>query len=394
MGALLGLAVGDALGTTYEFQRLEQPPYPRLAVGPAIDVVGRGPFGLQAGVITDDTQMAVCLARSLVECRGLDVEDVARRYVEWAQHAFDVGNQTADALQRIRGGSEPHIAGLATWRDSGRRAAGNGSLMRCAPLAVKYAHYATPPRDPSALAEHAIAESMITHADPRCTIACAMFQVAIASAIDDTKGRDRRPETRRAAAAAAGKFAASWLRDLWGNRREPEEAPSGAVVVRRPTADGFTDIAPVSRKSEGDGPTEVSAVDADLAEVDADLAAIDDAERDLLADLDAAAGATPRVYGEDGRLDLYQTAGFVRVALRLAFWHDQHTASWRDAVVDVASRGGDADTNAAIVGALLGARDGASEIPPEWKERVLRATLPGPADWAEAHHPRHLLALV
>ena len=380
MGALLGLAVGDALGTTYEFQRLEQPPYPRLAVGPAIDVVGRGPFGLSAGVITDDTQMAVCLARSLVECRGLNVDDVARRYVDWAQSAFDVGNQTADALQRVRGGSDPHTAGLATWRDSGRRAAGNGSLMRCAPLAVKYAHYATPPRDPSAIAEHAIADSMITHADPRCTIACAMFEVAIATAIDDTKGRDRRPETRRAAAAAAGKYAAAWLRDAWGRHSDPAGASSNRDRA--------------ASRSDADGPTEVAGVDADLAALDADLRAVDEAERDLLADLEAAASPTPRVYGEDGRLDIYQTAGFVRVALRLAFWHDQHTASWRDAVVDVASRGGDADTNAAIVGALLGARDGASAIPSEWRERVLAATLPGPADWAEAHHPRHLLALV
>src|SRR5512142_2599201 len=91
MGALLGLAVGDALGTTYEFDRLEQPGYPTLAVGPAVDVVGRGPFALAAGATTDDTQMAVCLARSLIDCRGLDVDDVARRYVEWSQHAFDVG---------------------------------------------------------------------------------------------------------------------------------------------------------------------------------------------------------------------------------------------------------------------------------------------------------------
>jgi ADP-ribosylglycohydrolase len=85
--------------------------------------------------------------------------------------------------------------------------------------------------------------------------------------------------------------------------------------------------------------------------------------------------------------------GFVRVAFRLAFWHAEHTRSWRDAVVDVASRGGDSDTNAAIVGALLGARDGAAAIPAAWVERVLAAPLPGPASWANEHHPRHLLAL-
>jgi ADP-ribosylglycohydrolase len=216
--------------------------------------------------------------------------------------------------------------------------------MRCAPLAIKYAHYATPPRDPTAIAEHAIAESLITHADPRCAIACTMFAVAIAHAVDDAKQKDTRPEARRALAATAGKFAATWLRDIWND--DPD-----------------------------------------------DLAAVDVAERDLLSDLEAAAGPSPRVYGEDG-LHIHTTAGFVRVALRLAFWHDAHTTAWRDAVVDVSSRGGDADTNAAIVGALLGARDGASAIPHAWRDRVLAATLPGPADWAEAHHPRHLLALV
>jgi ADP-ribosylglycohydrolase len=89
-----------------------------------------------------------------------------------------------------------------------------------------------------------------------------------------------------------------------------------------------------------------------------------------------------------------RTAGFVRVAFRLACWHLVHTPSWRAAVVDVASRGGDADTNAAIVGALLGARDGVLAIPGAWIDRVLGVEQPGPPDWAAAHHPRHLVGLV
>jgi ADP-ribosyl-[dinitrogen reductase] hydrolase len=118
---------------------------------------------------------------------------------------------------------------------------------------------------------------------------------------------------------------------------------------------------------------------------------IDAAVDDLVRDLEHAASNNPHVYEVD--LNLQGTAGFVRVAFRLAFWHLLHTMSWRDALVDVASRAGDADTNAAIVGALLGSRDGVSVIPREWIDRVLAATQRGPADWAEAHHPKHLLTL-
>jgi ADP-ribosylglycohydrolase len=98
------------------------------------------------------------------------------------------------------------------------------------------------------------------------------------------------------------------------------------------------------------------------------------------------------VYGED--VNLWERAGFVRLAFRLAFWHAVHTATWRDALIDIASRGGDADTNCAIAGALLGARDGIGAIPAAWVETVLAARQPGSDEWAEAHHPKHLLALV
>src|SRR5262245_44086019 len=105
LGALLGMAVGDALGTTYEFERLEQAPYPTLATRPATDIVGGGPFDLAPGQITDDTQMAICIACSLLASRDaaaaaswfdwLNSHDLAMRYVAWSGHAFDIGNQTA-----------------------------------------------------------------------------------------------------------------------------------------------------------------------------------------------------------------------------------------------------------------------------------------------------------
>ena len=326
-GALLGLAVGDALGTTYEFARIEQPDYPTLATVPARDVVGGGPFGLAAGQVTDDTQLAVCLARSLAEHgRVLSPDDVARRYVGWMAEAFDIGNQTRSALERIANGDPD--GGFRSWRDSDRRPAGNGSLMRAAPIGVAYAQ-----RPIAALLGASMTESAITHADPRCMLACAAFNNAIACAV------------RRAVDASA-----------------MHEAAVGALRFANP--EGF------------DG---------------GELPLVEQARDQLLGDLEAARNDNPGVYGS--ALHVHKTAGFVRVAFRLAFWHLLNTPNWRDAVVDVASRGGDADTNAAIVGALLGARDGAGAIPPAWVERVLGATQPGSAAWAEAHHPRHLMTL-
>jgi ADP-ribosylglycohydrolase len=192
--------------------------------------------------------------------------------------------------------------------------------------------------DEGALIDAAIADSLITHADPRCALACAAFDAAIAAAITTPHDGIAMVEVaRRALATATERLRTAWA----GNVVELEHVEQAAI--------------------------------------------------DLASDLDAATQSQPGLYST---LHLHRSPGFVRVAFRLAFWHAVHTASWRDALVDVASRGGDADTNAAIAGALLGARDGASAIPSAWVDRVLAVTQPGPADWAERHHPRHLLALV
>lgn len=333
-GALLGLAVGDALGTTYEFDALEQLDYPALATGPATDVVGGGPFGLIAGQVTDDTQLAICLARSLAERGGLDIAEVAARYVAWSEHAFDIGNQTRAAIDRLEAGEPATSAGLGVWRNSERRPAGNGSLMRTAPIGVAYAK-----RAPDELIDAAMTDSLITHADPRCVLACAAFDAAIAAAIvEPLDGSAMVKVARRALELATRRLREAWASDAL------------------------------------------------------DLEHLERAATDLESDLDAALAEQPTLYTRG--LHILATAGFVRVAFRLAFWHAVHTRSWRDALVDVASRGGDSDTNAAIAGALLGARDGASTIPTAWTERVLAVTQPGPPAWADAHHPRHLLALI
>ena len=107
-GSLLGLAVGDALGTTLEFSRPG-------SFEPLTDMIGGGPFDLEPGQWTDDTSMALCLAESLVEVGDFDPIDQLERYVRWLQDGhlsstgrfFDIGNTTVAALRRFVHTGEP-----------------------------------------------------------------------------------------------------------------------------------------------------------------------------------------------------------------------------------------------------------------------------------------------
>ncbi len=125
----MGLAVGDALGTTVEFS----PPgsFPAMT-----ELVGGGPFGLKAGQWTDDTSMALCLAESLLECDGMDLKDQAERYIRWWREGhlsstgrcFDIGNTVSGALRNFQ------ATGEAMSGSTDERSGGNGSIMRLAPV--------------------------------------------------------------------------------------------------------------------------------------------------------------------------------------------------------------------------------------------------------------------
>ncbi|WP_296739901.1 ADP-ribosylglycohydrolase family protein, partial [Variovorax sp.] len=130
-GTLLGLACGDAVGTRVEFR-------PRGSFVPVTGMQGGGPFGLAPGEWTDDTSMALCLAASLVHCRGFDAVDQMNRYCNWRSvgymssngRCFDIGITVSNALSRYLASGDP-FAG-----DPDQRTAGNGALMRLAPVAM------------------------------------------------------------------------------------------------------------------------------------------------------------------------------------------------------------------------------------------------------------------
>lgn len=132
-GALFGLACGDAVGTTVEFK-------PPGSFEPVTDMTGGGPFELRAGEYTDDTAMALCLAESVAETGSFDPDDQMQRYVRWMRdghlasngRCFDIGNTTRDALNRYLQTGEPFSGATH------ERSAGNGSLMRLAPVALAF----------------------------------------------------------------------------------------------------------------------------------------------------------------------------------------------------------------------------------------------------------------
>ena len=270
-GALIGLAVGDALGGPLEFADPD-PGRPTIT-----EMTGGGWLHLRPGQTTDDTAMALALARSLDERGGHDEQDVVRRYLEWrASSPPDIGITVNAVLGGVVDGAAPRDAARGFHEQSGGKSAGNGSLMRIAPVAVRFAS------DPEAMVKVARRESTLLHHDPLAADACAWCCLRLA-------------------------------RLLRG-----ETAP--------PAADGLD-------------PRVAEAVVPDRA----------------------AAGERAATLG-----------GFVLATLSVAATAVATADDFEEALVWAVNAGGDADTNGAVAGALLGARLGAAAIPARWLEALER----------------------
>ncbi len=224
-GALVGLAAGDALGTTNEFRRPG-------TFEPLSDMVGGGPFNLKPGQWTDDTSMALCLAESLIECNGFDSVDQLQRYVRWyreghhssTDRCFDIGNTVADALRRFE------RTGGAWCGSTDPQSAGNGSLMRLAPVPLFFWRNA----------EEAIARagdsSRTTHGAAEAVDACRYFAGLIVGAL---QGRSRDELMTPLFSPAGGQWAPGELapeieKVAAGSflRRDPPEIRGTGYVVR------------------------------------------------------------------------------------------------------------------------------------------------------------------
>lgn len=169
-GALVGLAVGDAVGTTLEFKRPG-------TFTPIDGMIGGGPFRLEPGQWTDDTSMAMCLAESILDLDDLDPADQLRRYVSWFRdgywsangRCFDIGGTTRGALDRFE------RTGAVIDDDIDQEAAANGSLMRLAPVPIRWHG------DLAEAAERGGESSRTTHPASRPVDACRVYAAMTAA---------------------------------------------------------------------------------------------------------------------------------------------------------------------------------------------------------------------
>jgi ADP-ribosyl-[dinitrogen reductase] hydrolase len=223
-GALLGLATGDALGTTLEFRAPGS--FKKID-----DMVGGGPFQLAPGEWTDDTSMALCLAESLIQTKRFDPVDQLEHYIRWADHAhlssngtvFDIGNTVCRALANFRTSRSPHSG------PSDEYSAGNGSLMRLAAIPLFFSG------SPQAAIEKSGESSRTTHGAPVAVDACRYMGALMIGALNGAAKQellsdhfspipgywDQNPLVARIAEIAAGSFK---------HREPPDIAGSGYVV--------------------------------------------------------------------------------------------------------------------------------------------------------------------
>jgi ADP-ribosyl-[dinitrogen reductase] hydrolase len=220
-GAVIGSAVGDALGAPFEFG----PPgqlstrFPGPARGERTEMCGGGSFGWAPGEFTDDTQMALLVGESLVDRDGLDAADLYERFLAWyAAGPVDVGDQTRAVL----GSGLPWDQAAAAHHARTGRAAGNGSLMRTTSAAV---HFARHGRQATMDAGRRI--SALTHGDPSAGEGCAIFHELVRAALD---GGDPLDAVGSALAGVAPEHRQRWTRVLapdW----DPSRATEGNGAV-------------------------------------------------------------------------------------------------------------------------------------------------------------------
>jgi len=176
-GCLLGLAIGDSLGAPVEGWRGEDI---RKIFGRLDRMIDAPWRGFRKGGITDDTSLMLCIARSICERGEFDPEDTARRFLNWLhEDGYGIGRTTFLALKALEEGIPWYKAGEVADELLGGKSAGNGSIMRCAPIALRYW------RNMDKLREKSYESSIITHYDPVAREACFALNLIIAGILEE-----------------------------------------------------------------------------------------------------------------------------------------------------------------------------------------------------------------
>jgi ADP-ribosyl-[dinitrogen reductase] hydrolase len=177
IGCIIGSAVGDALGAPFEFGQPGEysSMFPQAVYGGIGEMVGNRIWA--PGQFTDDTEMGIIVAESLLESNGIDVDDQLARFRAWGRSAKDVGNLTREVLRSPLPASE--AANQVMLARNGSNTAGNGSLMRAAAGAVFFASHGR-----AATIDAARKLSAVTHADPLCLWAVAMQHELVRIALE------------------------------------------------------------------------------------------------------------------------------------------------------------------------------------------------------------------
>jgi ADP-ribosyl-[dinitrogen reductase] hydrolase len=282
-GALLGLVAGNQLGVPTEY--LGTPEAIRAEFPNGLHDLPAPP---KNSPYDDDAAMALLLGESLLAAKGFDAADVAGRWVKWMKvDGRGIGSTTKRALTLIDRGKEPFEAGRLANEQNPGRSAGNGSVMRCIPVALRYHD------DLDRLIRISTQQAAITHADERCTWGAAAVNLAARELlhgniyfIEEVLHRigDRAPRVLREA-------------------------------IHRVPREGDGDL-PIARAGE---------------------------------------------------------AGYVVHCVEIAFWFVTHDRTLEESLIYLAQAGGDTDTNAAVAGALLGARYGETALPPRWMDQLVGA---------------------
>jgi len=334
LGALLGVHAGDSLGATLEFLAWEeiQMSYP----DGLHEIIGGGHFDWPAGHATDDTDLtrAVLLAYRDVHVRAAKgtsnpagrekgvVELAAWRMVDWYDGVWpgrvkgrrprDVGGATETGLRRFRSLGDPASSG------AGEGNAGNGSLMRCIATGL---FVGDGEGETERLVRESMAISAVTHDDLHCTIACAAYNGIV-----------------RALVAGRGVDIAI-------------EEGKGVVKVCLEQLEGA---------GKGGARVELAAKRV--------VAGID-AGRELIS-VKEMAEKGPKEAKNVAKVIPFKGAGYVLESFTIAVAALMDPRPLEEVLADVVRFGKDTDTNGAIAGGLLGARDGVDAIPLQWREKL------------------------